>query len=121
MTDLKPYFDNVNTAEAEVQRIAAEINELFTEGSDENKVKALELRPSLGEAQQKHAEAVALFEAMQNANRPNDIAKNFIPVSTAQPEQIEGDQPSVIKRSDYDKMSLVNRALFVKSGGRIED
>jgi hypothetical protein len=93
------------------------IDELFCEGSDE-KVKALELRPSLDEAQQKHAEAVALFEVMQKATRPNDIAKNFIPVSTAPSEQDEGDQPSVIKRPVYDKLSLVNRALFVKSGGR---
>ena len=58
---------------------------------------------------------------MQKANRPNDIAKNFIPVSTAPAEQVEGDQPSVIKRPIYDKLSLVNRALFIKSGGRIED
>lgn len=120
MLDLKPYFDAVNTANDEVQRVANEINALFTEGSDESKVKALALRPALEEAQNKHADAVKLYESMQKANRPNNIAKNFVPVSTNQPEATES-QPTVIKRAAYDAMSLNDRAMFIKSGGKLED
>jgi ElaB/YqjD/DUF883 family membrane-anchored ribosome-binding protein len=121
MLDLKPYFDTVNAAEAEVQRVASELDALFREGTDESKVKALELRPALDEAQSKHADAVSLYEAMQLANRPNDIAKNFVPVSNATPEPAEGSQPTTIKRAEYDKMSLRERAFYIRSGGTLED
>jgi hypothetical protein len=121
MIDLKPYYDNVMATEAEVQRIASEIDAQFRLETEEGKAKALEMQPQLIDAQVKHAEAVSLYESMQRSNRPNDIAKNFVPVSTTTPEGEEGGQPSVIKRSEYDKLSLVNRAKFIKSGGSVED
>src|SRR4030042_3190348 len=116
MIDLKPYFDAVNTTEAEVQRIAGELDVLFRLETEEGKAQALEMKAQLDEAQVKHDEAVAMYESMQNANRPNDVAKNFVPVSTTQPEA-EGNQPTVIKRQDYDKLSLMDRAKFVQTGG----
>lgn len=119
MLDLKPYFDAVNAANDDVQRIAHELDALFTEGTDESKQQALALRPALDEAQKKHADAVSLYEAMQKAGRPNDVAKNFVPVSNT--DQAEGAQPTVINRQDYDRMSLVDRARFVKSGGTLKD
>ena len=121
MLDLKPYFDAVNAAEAEVQRVANELNALFCEGTDESQAQAVALRPALDEAQSKHADAVALYEAMQKANRPNDIARNFIPVSSSSPDPDDVNQPTVIKRAEYDKLTLVDRAKFVRSGGSIED
>lgn len=121
MLDLKPYFDAVNAAEAEVQRVASEIDALFREGSEESKTKALALRPALDEAQNKHAEAMTLYEAMQKANRPNDVAKNFVPVSQTKADEAEGHQPSKIKRQEYERMSLNDRAKFIRSGGTLED
>jgi ElaB/YqjD/DUF883 family membrane-anchored ribosome-binding protein len=121
MLDLKPYFDAVNAAEAEVQRIANELDTLFREETEESKAKALDLRPALDEAQKKHAEAVALYESMQKANRPNDVAKNFVPVSTTQPGEGESSQPSVIKRKEYDALMPLDRAKFIRSGGIVED
>jgi hypothetical protein len=121
MLDLKPYFDAVNAAAAEEQRIANDLDVLFTEGTDESKVSALALRPALDEAQRKHAEAVSLYEVMQKANRPNDIAKNFVPVSNTTPDDAPGNQPTVIKRQEYDRLSPVDRAKFISSGGALED
>ena len=122
MLDLKPYFDAVNAAEEGVQRVANEINALFTQGTDESTKQALALRPALDEAQAKHAEAVGLYEAMQKANRPNDAARNFVPVSTTQPDQVaDGSQPSVIKRQDYERLTLNERAQFIRLGGKLED
>ncbi len=120
MIDPKPYQDRVIATEAEVQRIAAEIDQLFTNGTDDGIVKALELQPALEKAQTEAAQALAFYKSINRTNRPNDIAKNFVPVST-ETEAAEGSQPSVIKRPDYDRMDLVQRALFIKSGGRIED
>ena len=121
MVDLKPYFDAVNTAEAEVQRIAAELDGLFREGSEESKAKALAMKPTLDAAQGGHSEAVALYEAMQLTNRPNDVAKNFVPVSQTKIDATENSQPTIIKRAEYDKLTPVDRAKFIKSGGRLED
>lgn len=121
MLDLKPYLDAVNAANDKVQRIAHDINTLFTEGTDESKAKALGLRSALEEAQTEHADALAMYETMKKANRPNDIAKNFVPVSQSNPAEAEGNQPAIIKRQDYDKLSFVDRAKFVRSGGKIED
>lgn len=121
MLDLKPYYDAVNAAHEEIQRIAHEIDALFQEGTEESEAKALEMRPALEEAQNKHADAVSFYETMQKANRPNDVAKNFVPVSTTSIEEAEGSQPSVIKRQEYDGMSLVDRAQFIQSGGTLED
>lgn len=120
MIDPKPYQDRAIAKEAEVQRIAAEIDRLFTDGTDEGQVKALELQPALEEAQSEAAKALAFYESVLKTNRPNDIAKNFVPVST-ETEDADGSQPSVIKRPEYDRMDLVQRALFIKSGGRVED
>jgi ElaB/YqjD/DUF883 family membrane-anchored ribosome-binding protein len=121
MLDLKPYLDAVNAANDDVQRVAHEIDALITEGTDESKEKALGMRSALEDAQAKHADAVAMYEAMQKANRPNDIAKNFVPVSQTNPAEAEGNQPTMIKRSEYDKLPLDDRAKFVRSGGKIED
>jgi len=121
MIDLKPYFDAVNITEAEVQRIANELDVLFRLETDEAKAQALAKQAELDEALKKHDEAVSIYESMQKANRPNDVAKNFVPVSTTQPEVEEGSQPTVIKRQEYNQMSQIDRARFVKSGGTVED
>jgi hypothetical protein len=121
MLDLKPYYDAVNAAKDEEQRIAAEIDGLFQDGSDEGKVKAMELRPTLEAAQNRLAEAEALYDRMQLANRPNDVAKNWVPVSNTPPDNGEGSQPSLIKRQAYDALSQYDRGMFIKSGGRVED
>lgn len=121
MQDLKAYYDAVVEAEAEVQRLAAEIDTHFREETDDGKAKALELRPALDEAQNKLNEANSFYEAMKNANRPNDVIKNFIPVSDTEVEPEEGSQPSVIKRQVYDELTLVDRSKFIRSGGKVED
>jgi hypothetical protein len=121
MLDLKPYFDAVNKAEEEVQTLAHQIDELYHQETDESKVEALALRPALDDAQSKHAEAVSLYEAMQKANRPNDVARNFVPVSDTPIDQAEGNQPTVIKREEYDRLQLVDREKFIRSGGTVED
>jgi hypothetical protein len=121
MADLKPYLDRINKTADAVQLVAQEIDTLMAEGSDENYVQALELCPRLEKAEKDYDAAVALYERVQLAGRPNDIARNFIPVSSTPIEPGEGSQPTVIKRADYNKLSLVDRARFVKSGGTVED
>ena len=62
MLDLKPYHDAVIATDAEVKRIANEVDAHFQEGTDEAKEKALALRHTLDEAQNKTDEALKLYE-----------------------------------------------------------
>lgn len=121
MIDLKPYYDEVIRTEAEIQHVAHEIDVLFREGTGESQAAALAKKTELDAAQAKYSSAVALYESMQNTNRPNDIAKNFIPVSTVAAEANAGSQPTVIKRAEYDRLSLIDRDRLIKSGGKLED
>lgn len=119
MVDLKRYYDRCVAAEAEVQRIAAEMESLLEAGGDENESQALGMQGELNAAIGKLDEAGALYESMQRANRPNDAARNFVPVSSSDPAG--GEQPSTIKRSEYEALEPANRARFIRTGGRVED
>lgn len=121
-TDLKPYYDAVNSAQAEVDRIAHEIDTAMTDGSDEAKLKALELQPELDGALKKLEDASKLYESRQKADRPNDIAKNYVPVSNTPVESSNGDQqPTEINRAAFNALSLVDQSKFIRSGGTVKD
>lgn len=122
MFDLKPSLDAVNAAKDEEQRLANEILTLLGDGTEESKLKALvELQPKLDQAQEDLAKAEAQYESLQKANRPNDIAKNFVPVSNTSPEDEVDEQPTTIKRAEFNKLSLDDQAKFIRSGGTLED
>ncbi len=122
MFDLKPYLDAVNAAKDEEQRIANEIHTLLSDGTEESKLKAVaDLQPQLDEVQTKLAKAESLYESMQKANRPNDIAKNFVPISNSQPADEVDQQPTTIKRAEFNKLSVNDQAKFIRSSGTVED
>jgi hypothetical protein len=121
MLDLKPYHDAVLATDAEVQRIANEINVHFQEGTDEAKKKALGLRPALDEAQTKADEAMKLYESLKKASRPSDVAKNFVPVSATQPDPEAPETPGTMKRTDFEVLNAVEKRKFALSGGKIVD
>lgn len=50
-SDLKPYFEDANKAEAEVQRIMAEMKSALELGTAEGNQQALALKPALVAAQ----------------------------------------------------------------------
>ena len=120
--DLKPYFDSARAADDEVQRVMAEMNTAFTDGTDAGKTKALELRPSLDAAKKKALEDNELYISMRNAVSVSDgVAKKFVPVNEAAAEIVKGAKPKTIKRQEYDAMSLVDRSNFIRDGGTVED
>jgi HK97 family phage major capsid protein len=76
--NLKKFFDAANAAEARVQSIAAQINDLFEKGQTEE---ALKLRPSLDAAKAEAKEAHQLYLSMQAATvSDGDPAQRFVPV-----------------------------------------
>ncbi len=121
-TDLKPYYDAVNSAQAEVDRIAHELDTAMADGSDEGKLKALELTPQLDGAEKALEEASRLYELRQKADQPNDIAKNYVPVSNTAPNgDVTTGQASEIERGDFDKLSVQEQAMFIRGGGTVRD
>jgi hypothetical protein len=121
MLDLKPYFDAVNTANEEVQRIAAEIDAAFQLGTDEGKTQALALRPALDEAQSKADEAMKLYDSLKKANQPSNLAAAFVPVSQT-PTTPDDEQPKgVMKRKDFLALNSADREAHIRGGGTIED
>jgi HK97 family phage major capsid protein len=76
--NLKKYFDAANAAEARVQSIAAQINELFDAGRNDE---ALALRPELDKAKASATEAHQLYLSMQSATSGGvDPAARFVPM-----------------------------------------
>lgn len=76
--NLKPYFDAANAAEARVQKIAAQINDLFESGQNDE---ALELRPKLDTAKAEAHQAHQLYLSMAAATTSDgDPAQRFVPV-----------------------------------------
>lgn len=122
MINLKTYLDAVNAAHDDAQQQAHIIDGLLKEGTEESKQMALGMRSALEEAQTRHADAVAMYELMQRACKPNEVAKNFVPVSLSAPSGVEaGSDAIIIKRSEYDAMLHSERYKFIRSGGKIED
>ncbi len=122
MLDLKPYHDAVIATDAEVQRIANEVDAHFQEGTDESKNQALALRPALDEAQNKADEALSLYESLKKAARPSDVAKNFVPVSTTQPDPETPEAPKgIMKLPEFQNLIPAERMKFIKAGGVVED
>lgn len=74
--ELKKYFDAANKAEARVQNIAAQINDLFeADKTDE----ALKLRPQLDAAKTEAKDAHQLYLSMQAATLPEgDPGRKFV-------------------------------------------
>ena len=74
--DLKRYFDASNAAEAKVQQIAAQINDLFEANQNDE---ALKLRPQLDAAKDHAKEAHQLYLSMQAATLPEgDPGRKFV-------------------------------------------
>ena len=120
MIDLKPYHDAVIAADAEVKEIASKINDSFLSETEEGKAKALELKPALDAAQKKYDEALGTYNSMTAANRPSEVAKNFIPVA-ATTQGAEGEAPKVMNRAAFNALDQINRASFIKGGGKVID
>lgn len=90
---LKKFYDATNVAEAQVQSIASQINDLFELGKTDE---ALALRPQLDQAQAAAHEAHQLYISMQAASLPqegSDPARMMVPSGeNVQVNLDEGDQ-----------------------------
>jgi hypothetical protein len=121
MTDLKPYYDRVISAQANLQAVVNEIDTAMALGTPEGEAAALALESKLDEATAKVEAAEAFYAKIQKGAKTSTAAKNFVPVSTTDATDGEAAKKGVMKRADFDALEAFEKSDFVKSGGKIED
>ncbi len=120
MAKLKPLLDAAQAADAKVKSIMNEMLEAFESGTEEGKLKALDLRPSLDEAKQAAEEANQLYTSARDADDgdPDAAARKFIPTGDGS-KLASGTKE--ITRAEYEAMEYKDRHDYLQSGGAIVD
>jgi len=118
--NLKPYYDSALEAGQNVERIMAEMDSAFQDGTEEGKEKALSLRGDLEAAKEKAKGANDLYISLRDAGYTSDsVARNFVPVPEGEPEtDAEKKQRT---RAEYAAMSAREQMDFIKAGGVVVD
>lgn len=125
MPNLKPYLDAAIAADTKVKSILSDMDAHFTNGTDEGKKKALELRPALDEAKSEAEAANQLYVSMRDASLINDSAAPLFTApsdtaATSQPTD-EGNTPKVITLQAFQALTPEDRLAFAKSGGTLKE
>jgi ElaB/YqjD/DUF883 family membrane-anchored ribosome-binding protein len=122
MQNLKSFYDAALAADADVKRILAEMDSLFSSGTDEGKQNALALRPALEEAKAKAESANQLYVSVRDASLTSD---NAAALFSAPPDPGEASDRAAGKNvktlAEFNAMSPSDRLAFSKSGGRLID
>jgi hypothetical protein len=114
--DLKPYYDAAVAAEAEVKRVALEIDGHFTAGETD---KALELRPALDEAKNKAKDANDLYLSMRNAHEGKGVEAQFVPANPDAAPQGSADEKKSMTRLEFLALNASERMSFILAGGTV--
>ncbi len=122
MPNLKPYYDAALSADTEVRRVLNEMDTCFTDGTEDGRKKALDLRPALDDAKIKAEQANTLYVSMRDASLINDNMATLFssPSDPAAPDQ-QGDDPKVMKLSEFQALDPKVRFAYIKAGGVVED
>lgn len=121
MIDLKPYLDSATKADEKVQSIIGEMDAAFNDGTDEGKLKALELKPTLDEAKEKAKQANELYVSIRDASLTGDnAASNFVAAqgTPVNPESAAGKQ---MDRKAFTALNASARMKFIQDGGKVVD
>ena len=118
MPNLKPAYDAVFAADADLKAKAEEIAALLDQGADEETLALQE--KALDELQAKRDGAKARYDKLVAANAPTSVAENFVPASST-PATPEAEAPKdVMTRAEYNALSPKDRLAFAKRGGKLQ-
>ncbi len=111
MRNLKPYFDAVQTAEARVRDLAAQIDDLFTSGKTDE---AVALRPQLDEAKAKAKDANDLYLSMRNTDDGDGVPGDGRRIMQVDEKDLAiGMTPNEIK--NYSLLRMIRAAADARS------
>ncbi len=120
MANLKPIYDAVLAANAEVDRILDVMVSASDDPNEDIVQKALEMQPELEAARQKALAVSALYDLMVKASAdPASPASKFVPVNGAAKEQNEGAKTK--NRTEFEAMTYQERHDFFANGGTLVD
>jgi hypothetical protein len=118
MPKLKELYDAAKAADEKVQEVMQEMISAFEDGTEEGKLKALDLRPALDEAKVEAEKANLLYISARDADfeDPDAAARKFVPVS-------EGGnaQKKEMSREEFDKLNAAERMSFMLADGKLID
>ena len=119
MKDLKPLYDAVIAAEAEVGKIESAMMAAFETGTEEGKAEALAMRPALDEAKNQAKEANLAYISMRESDAvESGNARKFVPVPGAEKQ---AGQVKQLTRAEFEAMSAADRMSFMLNDGNIVD
>jgi hypothetical protein len=119
MAKLKELYDAARAADEKVQEVMNEMITAFEDGTEEGKLKALEMRPALDEAKTQADEANRLYISARDADQEseNAAARKFVPAS--EPEG--GKNAKEMTRAEFEALSAADRMTFMLSDGKLVD
>ena len=122
MADLKPHYDRLIAAQANVQSIMNQIDAAMQKATPEGETEALALAPQLDGALEQRDQAQKFYDALQKASTGPNVQAQFVPVSDTQPGDPDS-QPGVVSmtRSQFDALSESERWKYIRSGGKITE
>jgi len=124
MSKLKPLYDSVREAEAEVQSIMQKMTEALDTGTEEGKQSALDLRPALDEAKKKAGDANQLYISARDAedgNDPDANARKFVPVPGHETDPDNKKGKKEMTRAEFEALNGADRMSFMLADGRLID
>lgn len=119
MKDLKPLYDAVIEAEAEVDKIEHLMLAAFETGTEEGKAEALGMRPALDEAKNRAKEANLAYISLRESDAvESGNARKFVPVPGAEKQAGQGKQ---LTQKEFDALSAADKMSFMLNDGKIVD
>jgi hypothetical protein len=120
--DFKPFYDRVQTAQANKQRILNAMNAALQSSDPAEQASALGMEAELDAAITEEGNATNLYTKVVNASKTPNIAENFVPVSDQSAEPDGENQPKdVMKLTEFHNLTPRERLAFAKAGGKLED
>lgn len=113
---LKELYDAAKAADEKVQVIMQDMVTAFDDGTEEGKLKALEMRPVLDEAKLEAEKANLLYISARDADfeDPDAAARKFVPVPNS-----ENSVRKQMTRAEFEALSAADRMTFMLADGKL--
>jgi len=117
MGKLKELYEAAKAADEKVRVIMQDMVTAFDDGTEEGKLKALEMRPALDEAKIEAENANLLYISARDADfeDPDAAARKFVPVSDdVKPKK-------QMTRAEFQSLTAADRMTFMLADGKLVD
>lgn len=113
---MKELYDAAKAADEKVQEVMQDMITAFEDGTEEGKLKALDLRPALDEAKSQAEEANRLYISARDADfeDPDAAARKFVPVSEG-----GNSQKKTMTREEFNQLTAADRMSFMLADGKL--